>query len=810
MGIWDFIKVNFEKVFGDINVDIKPHMPIDIDVDKRKTEIEAENVIEAETVYQADNLAQIGEQKNAKTIIEHLTINAGPGGAEALISTLTEGKQPELPAPADSVGATLPAPEDTEGAKCKEKLQLYLKEHESQNDFFLGIGQLLFFYEHRSLIDFSEEELVFLLQSSLKYGFPFWYWSLLHREKFRHVMPLLRSAFKTSDVKIRMEVIRVIGKFNDTADDIVTLSTTEENPIVLGKAITTLFVGKNEDEAQRVLSNSISRKIVPRVEYKDVQSLSAPLGVNEKKFLHKVIETGWPEDVVFALNILSLSPAETDLPIVEDVLENVRYTRATISALHCIARIGKANKPELTRKLLADTRQEEVLYQVLETIRATKDRVSLPELFDLIKRPESIHWRFSEINSWQYRRALDQAVKELFDKSFYEVVVEDILSDKIFGKNWGSYTWRQTFLLKSLKDNPEIVALVKAESRLNELPDWKEVVEEMEPDSGFEQENDKQKLIELIKPEDFEQAKLAAERLWKIADNGELLSYQTSVENLRTTLSERLIKLREDNTLTEDEQAVIKEDLDKFLGSNRFFFNLRREIRRKKAKEEKENGKEKGPFDLLLEDIGRFESIESGYVSAVIKTKTKDNSAFLLEQIGKPYEKVYEAIDKDWPELDTAKVKEALEKISKDYPNPMVRIAAISALRRLKAIDDAEARVDTYIILYDVMESLKLAGRTGDDKWIGQELTYSSCINLLSDIGNPKDVDLIEESVEREMIISRTYWRFAKFYDISAIKKLLSIKELITKDSEQESLRNTLEALDNNWSEVVLNIEKES
>lgn len=778
------------------------NVPITVEVDKRKMELEAENI------YQSENLTQIVEQKSAKTIIEHLIINnTSSVDTGVLISQLTDGEQPELPTPTDSVGVVLLAPENTEGVKYKERLQLYLKEHLSNRDFFIGIGQLLFFYENRLLIDFSEEELIFLLQSSLKCEFPFWYWSLLHREKFRHVMPLLRSAFITSDVKIRIEVIRIIGKFRDTADEIVTLCTTEENPIVLGKAITTLFINKSENEAQRILSNSISRKIVPRVEYKDVQSLLTPIGVNEKMFLHNIIKTGWPEEVVFALNIISLSPSETDLNIIEDVLENVSYKSVTISALHCIKRIGKTNKPELIRKLLTDTRQEDVLYQTLETIRVIKDKDSLPELFDLIKRPESIYWRFSEIDTWKYKRALEKTVKELFDKNFYEIVIEDILSYKVFDENWKLYTWRQTFLLKSLRENPEIVTLIKAENRLNELSDWNEVLEEMEPESYLESENDKQKLFELIKSEDFKQAKLAAQRLWKIADNNELLSYTIKVNNLRANLSERLEKLRVDISLTEEEQAIVKEELDKFIGSNSFFFNLRREINRNRG--DKKNESEKSTLDLLMEDIIYFENIESEYISVIIKTKTKENSALLLEYIGRPYEKVYEAIDKDWPELDLEKVKEALEKISKDYPNPILKISAISALRRLGEINDNIARLKTHLILYDIIEILKVTKRTHDDKWVGQEIAYSSCVNLLSDIGNPDDLDLIQESIEREIIVSKTYWVLTKFYNINAIKRLLSIKELAVKESERDSARSALEALDNNWSEVVLKIEKE-
>src|SRR3989344_2292332 len=358
-----FFKLNIEKIGLKLKSILSVNTKVDVEVNKQKLEIET--------------LTQIQEQKNLNAPITNNTfvLVAGTDQVKEIVEKIAGATDIPLLIPASSSGeATLPNVSEEDGAT--KSLKQYLKEHEDNPEFLLDRGRLLFFYEERQTIDFKEDALVFLLQSSLKVKFPFWYWTYLYREKFGNVVPLLEAAFKTGDVKIRLEVLNILTRFLDTGENIVQLAMSEIDELVLGAMVVKL--AGDEDKAQRVIANAISRKFIPQLDYKDIKSLTAPLGKNEKKFLSETIANGWSNEKVKALNILSVTASEEDLPLLEGLIEKERYRETTYSTLHCIVRIGKTNIAEHLENELENARLEELLMQVLEALVAVKDKNILP------------------------------------------------------------------------------------------------------------------------------------------------------------------------------------------------------------------------------------------------------------------------------------------------------------------------------------------------------------------------------------------------------------------------------------------------
>ncbi|MEK7063462.1 MAG: hypothetical protein AAB955_02080 [Patescibacteria group bacterium] len=794
------LKVKIKQLIGKVGTILKLNAlnnnRLDIEITKEKIEAK----IEADSI-----IGQIGQLNQTHTEIGSISVVLQGDQLPEDIKQLLGVAQPEaplLPASPESTGGDVPVPGNARAKKLKVLLENFVSEHNEDQTFLLGVGQLLFFYRHRSNIDFSEAELILLLRSSLKHGFPFWYWSFLYREKFSNVIPLIKESYKTNDVKIRIELVRVLTRFTETAEELCALAETEKNEEILGAMVAALFEGKNEDHAQRVISNAISRRLVPRVELDRIKLLSAELGASEKRFLRQIVIDGWPEEKVFALNLLSVSPSPDDLHVIENVIDNLRYPKAVVSALHCVSRIGRTGKIEVIKKLIDETRSEEIFMQALEVLALLKEKSAFPALFDLVKKPESVHWRLTDLNTWTYGRKLDEAAVGTFDKSHYELVVKEILSKKIWDENWGLYAWRPLHFLKSIED-PEVRSLIEVETRLNEMPEWREVVEGSRGDREIEI-SDASSLVAKVGTSDFALSERSFKALWKLIPSSEALDYQEYIENLRMDLAERLVEIRKDETLPPEQKNLLKNDLDYFLGDNTLAFGDLRtagSVSRGKKRDD-----EKSKLDRLIEDISKFDSIESSFVAFVLTSQNQRTYDFLITQIGRPFEKLYSTLSAKWGEVDKTQLKPLLDSIVNNNPNILIKLRAIEAGLRIGIFDREEARLTVLDALMPVREKLKKEGRVNENSFITQ-IAYNSCINTLAEIGNPNDLHFIEESANRELIVFRSYANFSDIHSIEAIEKLLNVIELTTDEKDIKYARLALDSLDYRWSAKVLGFE---
>lgn len=785
--------VKVESIVKDLKLSLKgwfSHLKlfnrVNSPVDKRKVEIET--------------LTQIHEQKNLNAPITNNTIVLVSGTTEAkeVIGKITgELDIPlETDVPKLSTGQST-LPEVEEDGKPKKLIKHYLAEHKENPEFFLDVGRLLFFYEERLNTDFTEEELVFLIQSSLKNNFPFWFWAFLYREKFESVTPLLKSAFATMDLKIKLKVVEVFGRFTDTAENIVELSQNEKDETVLGAMVVRLTKSNEEACAQRLISNAISRKLIPKLDYKEIKTLNAELGKNEKKFLHERIQNGWSNEKVQALNILSVTASEEDLRVLEDLIENEAYRETTFSTMHCIARIGKTNNKTLLEKQLEDARWEEFFMQVLDTLIAVKDKGILPKLLSWLKDSSEFSWKFSsELHKYDIERKISRGLIELIDNDFYEVIVEDILSYST-SKYRHLYVWRHFNLLEDVK-NKDVVELIKKETRLSEYPEWKKLISEIAKNEAIEVKS-KESLLTLVGPTDYQSSLFALRELWKVIDVQEALNLKSIIETFRNDLVARL-KTFNDGDYLSDVKELAKNDLDYFLGQNSI---LNQTYRNKGKKREEE---EKDPFDLLLADIRNFEIIEKEYISFVLSVKDSTTKPFLIENLGRPHEIIYDSLTFDW--IDIANdVEQKLKEIITNYPNTLVKLDAVDAARRLKIMTDDETRDVILPLWFEARKELKSHGiRKSDDKWLFNHNIYYGITNIFTEIGDIKYLPLVEESVNKETFMSRHFFRYAHFHHIASLKKLLEIYETVKDEKEKESALSTLDTLDYDWTKEVLKI----
>jgi hypothetical protein len=781
---FSFFKMNIEKIGLKLKSIVAVDTKVDVEVNKQKVEIET--------------LTQIQEQKNLNAPITNNTIVlvAGSDQAKELVEKITGIADVPLLIPPNATGeATLPEIEEEDGAT--KLLKKCLEEYAESPEFLLDRGRLLFFYDERQNIDFKEDALVFLLQSSLKAGFPFWYWTYLYREKFGNVVPLLEAAFRTDDVKIRLEVLNILTRFLDTAENIVQLAMTENNELVLGAMVVKL-VG-DPDRAQRVIANAISRKLIPRLDYKEIKSLTAPLGKNEKKFLTDTIASGWSSAKVKALNILSVTASEEDLPLLEGLLQNETYRETTYSTLHCIARIGKTNIAKHLEKELEDARLEELYMQVLETLVAVKDKGILPKLFSWLKDGSSgLAWRFtSGFRDWTLSEKIKEAILELMDKDFYEVIVHDILA-QLEGKYQHVYVWRQFNLLRDVS-NEEIVELIKKETRLSKFEEWSEVLNAVTSSEAVERK-DKDGLLALAVPTNYTTAMLSLRELWKLIPQDEALKLRGVIENFRKDLVERL-RAVETGEYPQEQKELSAKGLDNFVGENGIY-NRHAGTRRKKKDDD-----EKDPFSLLMDDIYKFERIEDEYFGFLFEKKSDDIKAFLIEQIGRPYEKIYDAITSDW--MQKEEVETAVQDVIANNPNNLLKLPAIGAATRMGMISSSLARAAIQKILEAAKTELNKHGITKDnDKWLLHHNTYYRAINTLSEIGDADDLSLIEEATDRETVLKRHFYYYSSFHDIRTVRELYRILDTLRDDEEKANLYQALDSLDYKWTKELLSIDQ--
>ena len=626
------LKIKIGKFIGSV---FSVKGPVDVDIKKNKAKIQELNQTQDNSIN-----IQIFDPELTKRLIGNVE---KPPSATASIF-------------ADPAGSAVLPPTKDSKSKAKSLLKTNLVEHNKNPSYSLDVGRLIFVYGERLNIDFSKDELVFLLRSSLKSDFPFWYWCFLYREKFKEVVPLLLQGFKTIDIKVRLGIVDVLSRFTDTGDYIAKLAETEHNEIVLGAMVVKLFNNGYLDQSQRVIVNAISRRLIPCLDYRDIKTLNATLGINEKEFLYKVIKKGWPDDKVKALNILGATISEDDLPLIENLLENESYSKIELSALHCIIKIGRTNNQEFLEKELEDARSAELFIQILGALVAVKARSILPKIYGWLKDTSSISWRFLlGFDKWRLDQSLTQAIVALFDEDFYELVINDILKQPK-GKYWHMFTWRQFNVLRSVNDK-KIFKLIKNETRLKGVPEWKELLDGIGLQEAIPRGN-KAGFVKMVTQVNYTLSMLALREVWKIVSQEEALEIRDIIESLRSDLKERL-EFFAIGDYPKKIKSVAKNELDYFLGDNSIFARIGKDPLRSRAEKDKNK-----PFAKLLKDIEKFERIEDEFISFILRSKNNISKAFLIGQIGRPFKSIYGAITPDWKGLQSEDIKDSIKNLT--------------------------------------------------------------------------------------------------------------------------------------------------
>ena len=319
-----------------------------------------------------EKMLVIDKRRQAGNYVEKQIINILPGGlspdqqkkyfeGEDKFKELGEAEEPE-PLVAQS-SPQLPAPSDDNPVK--QLLTQRFKEYSDNNDLLLDRGGLLAFYKERENISFSKEELAFLMQSSLKNKFPFWFWAFYYREHYENITPLFQEVYKHRSILVRRNAIDAFSNFTDTERSIIKLAETEEDASVLGFIASDFIDKENEDSTQRVVANALTRRIIPQLSEKSEKKLSSTkvdLGTAEKRVLYEKIENGWPEEKIQALKILRISAEQQDLKVVEELFDKIIFRPVTDLALACISRIRSTTKAKEIEKELKDTRRIETFF----------------------------------------------------------------------------------------------------------------------------------------------------------------------------------------------------------------------------------------------------------------------------------------------------------------------------------------------------------------------------------------------------------------------------------------------------------------
>jgi hypothetical protein len=221
---------------------------------------------------------------------------------------------------------------------------------------------------------------------------------------------------------------------------------------------------------------------------------------------------------------------------------------------------------------------------------------------------------------------------------------------------------------------------------------------------------------------------LSLRELWKIISQEEAMKLREVIENLRKDLVERLRGI-ENGEYPQEQKELAAKGLDNFVGENGVY-NRHAGSRRKKKDEE-----EKDLYSLLMEDIGRFERIEDEYFGFLFEKKNDDIKAFLIEQIGRPYKKIYDAISPDW--ITKEEVETAIQNVIGNSPNILIKLPAIGAAARIGMISNPLARTAIKKILESAKTELKKHGITrNSDNWLFNHNCYYRAINTLSEIGD--------------------------------------------------------------------------
>jgi len=760
------------------------------------TQIRQQQIAQQIVVNLPEGLAQSDQAKLVKAVL---------GGGNDLIEEASTS-----PSPSPEAGDDLELPASAEGSPVEDFFQKQHEEYLKDKSLLLGRGALLLIYKSREEISFSKEELVFLTQSSLENDFPVWFWLFNHRERFENVVSLLQEVFKHSSRKIRRGVVSSLNDFTDTADEIITLMQGEASPEILGYAVSRFLEKEDTDRAQIIIANALTRKIIPILTEKGkkkIEKIKIDLGATERRFLHSVIESGWQSEKLKALTILSLSAEESDLSFLEKILTQASYTDITNLVLTCIKRIGKTNKADYIEKELLDTRWEETFIAHLGALVSVKYKAIFPKLLEWLGDVSKVTNKFLKdgTNERKLEEEIQEAISSLLDKETYESLVQYILDNYSPDTRYGNImSWRHFGVLENQKNNPQIAPLLKEETRLKKFERWAKVISELELEER-KSVVDKEQLLSFVTPKKSKQAFLFLRKLYEVI----------TAEQAVTDVAPLIQKFREDLTVRlnaiasgehpEDVKDLAKNDLEKFLGENRMFYKLSRQ--RKKGSRHDIEGKEDDVFEILSQDIENFSIIEKEYFAYIFKKKTPDINTILLNSIGRPYESIYDSISEDGG--DIKQLSDALLKLIKDNPNPLIRLKAIEARFRLDAGDASMLRVVTLTILIEARDNTKASrGMTkGNDDWFVSEITYLWAVNTLIEFGIPEDFTYIQEAANREKILARNYHRYSYFFDYKVIEELLSLSDNLEDQEEKENALSALNSLDYKWTKKILGID---
>lgn len=683
-----------------------------------------------------------------------------------------------------------------------------LKENNADNSLLLDRGGLFLIYKERESISFSKEGLVFLVRSSLKYKFPVWFWAFYYREHFENVTPLFQEAYRYPSLIVRCAVIKAFGSFTDTGDSIVELAENEQDSNILGFIASNFLEKEDAERAQRVIANALTRRIVPAFTEKGKKKMGKmriDLGAAEKRFLYSEVEKGWPEEKIQALNLLSVSAEERDLPTLENLLDKATYANITDLIFACIGRIGKTNKAKDIERELIETRRIETFFAALDTLVAVRYKALFPQLLEWLSNAERITGRvWGEVDERKVEEKIQDAIFALLDEQTYEQLVQYILKRYSPDEYGNIMSWRHFWVLRESKDNPQITPLLQTETRLKEFEKWADVVSEVELEEKTSAE-DKEKLLSFVTPKNLSRNIFILRKAYKIITPEQALAEVTPIiEQLRSNLTERLGAVTSGEH-PQDIKDIAKNDLENFFGENKGFYRIHR--KQKGGSRYKVEGGEDKIFEELSKDIDSFDTIEKEYLQHVFKAKSPESNKKLLLSLGRPFECIYKNIQKDTASEE--ELKKALSQVIDSHPNPMVQLDAIEAALRTEVMDAQELRKKVLIILIGTIEKAKSSrGMTkGNDDWYVDEITYMSAINTLTEFGCPDDFPLIEEAVNKEKIIARYYYRYSHFFDYNVFANLLNLTETLEDNEERENAFSALDTLDYKWSKKVLNIE---
>lgn len=759
---------------------------------------------------------QIGQQQIAKQIVVNLPEGLPQSDQDKLVRAVLGGGDDLIeeasisPSPSSEAGDNLELPASVESSPVEEFFQKQHEEYLKDKSILLGRGALLLIYKNREEISFSKEELIFLTQSSLENNFPVWFWLFNHRERFESVAPLLQEVFKHSSQKIRRGVVSSLNDFTDTADEIITLMQGEASPETLGYAVSRFLEKKDTDRAQIIIANALTRKIIPILTEKGkkkIEKIKIDLGAAERRFLHSVIENGWQSEKLKALTILSLSAEESDLPFLENILTQASYTNVINLVLTCIRRIGKTNKAEYIEKKLLDTRWEETFIAHLGALVSVKYKAIFPKLLEWLGDISKVTNKFWKdgVNERKLEEEIQDAISNLLEKDTYESLVQYILDNYSPDTKYGNImSWRHFLVLEKQKNNPQVVSLLKAEIRLKKFERWAELTSELELEE-IKSIVDKEQLLAFVTPQKSKQAFLVLRKLYEVITPEQAVTDVTPlIQTLREDLTARLNAIASGEH-PEDVKELAKNDLERFLGENRMFYRLNRQ--RKKGGRYDIEGKEDDVFETLSQDIENFSIVEKEYFAHIFKKKTPDINTILLNSIGRPYESVYDNISEE--SGDIKQLSDALLKLIKDNPNPLIRLKAIEAYFRLDRSDVSMLRTVTLTILIEARDNTKASrGMTkGNDDWFVSEITYLWAVDTLIEFGIPEDFTYIQEAANREKILARNYHRYSYFFDYKVVEELLSLNVNLEDQEEKESALSALNSLDYKWTKKILGID---